>query len=60
MEKAKTNINEFIKKHEFFLVCFLCLIISISAIWLKIYALIGYALVCCASALIFDLNKNIV
>ncbi len=65
MEQTASTINmpkikDFLKKYNFYIVCFLCLVFSVCSIWVKPYFLIAYVVVLAISSLFYDVNKIII
>ena len=54
------NVNEFFKKYSFYIVCFFCLVLSITAIWLNTFSFVSYIVIIALASLFFDANKMIV
>ena len=65
MEQTASTINmpkikDFLKKYNFYIVCFFCLVLSVCSIWVKPYFLIFYLVLVGVSCLFYDINKVLV
>lgn len=59
-EYTKGNkLFKFMSKYHYFLVSFLCLVVSFSAIWLHKYAVVVYLCLIIVASLFYDINKMI-
>ncbi len=60
METKTSNMLNLVRKHKFIITCFLCLLITISSLWLKNYAIILYVFLSIITALFFDVNQIVI
>ena len=59
MQKVITKVDSFFNKYNFYIVCFLCLCISLLALWFNQVAVIAYFCFVAVCALVYDTNKII-